>query len=299
TPTGPVERIYWLTRAEVHQLIGEYIEAKKIYLNFLRKDPADDEARLALAKLQAYIQEYEKTKAEYAKNPPDAALARKSRLGFATTLFEQRFFTQATEACQGLLLENPTNGEAVGLMARSVAKEGQLDKAESLCRDFLQVNVAYEGPSLAVRFALGRILLDARRFGEAAQEYRTLLEQPAARVPAAYYGLAQALDKLAEHEEARQTLAAITSLVGGDFRARLLLADLFAGDFDDGPAIEMCHAVLKWDQRNLAALIRLADAQQRMARLSGHREEAAPAAQHILGLSPTNVRAPAAPPPYP
>jgi tetratricopeptide (TPR) repeat protein len=290
TPTGPVERIYWLTRAEFHQLIGEYIEAKKIYRNFLCKDPADDEARLALAKLQAYIQEYEKAKAEYAKIPLDAALGRKSRLGFATTLFEQRFFMPAIEACQGLLLENPTNGEAVGLMARSLAKEGQLDKAESLSRDFLQANVAYEGPSLAVRFALGKIFLDAGRFGEAAEEYRTLLERPAARVPAAYYGLAGAQEKLGAHEEARRTLAAILSLVGGDFRARLLLSDLFAGDFDDRPAIEMCHAVLKWDKRNLGALIRLADAQQRMARLSGHREEAVQTAQSILALSPTNVR---------
>src|SRR5262249_21602938 len=132
TPAGPVERIYWLTRAEFHQLIGEYIEAKKIYRNFLCKDGADDEARLALAKLQAYIQEYEKAKAEYAKIAPDAALGRKARLGFATTLLEQRCFAQAIEACQALLVENPINGEAAGLMARSLVKEGQFDKAEAL-----------------------------------------------------------------------------------------------------------------------------------------------------------------------
>src|SRR5262245_57675198 len=55
TPDGPVARIYWLTRAEYHQLVGEYTEAKEIYGKFLATNAADHEARLALAKLQAYV----------------------------------------------------------------------------------------------------------------------------------------------------------------------------------------------------------------------------------------------------
>jgi tetratricopeptide (TPR) repeat protein len=289
-PAGPVARLYWLTRAEYHQLIGEYIEAKQIYGNFLDLNAADYEARLALAKLQAYVREYEKAKAEFTKIPPDSALGRKSRLGFAAALFDQRFFDQAAAMCQAFLTEYPLNGEAVALLVRSLAKMDQIDKAEALCRDFLQSNVTYESPSLAVRFAFARLLLDTGRLGDAAREYETLLDRPAARVPTAYYGLVRAVDRLGDHERARQILASITSLVGGDFRNRLLLADLFAADFDDPPAVEMCLAVLKWDRRNLAALIRLADSQQRLARLSGHREEAVQTAETILKLSPTNVR---------
>jgi tetratricopeptide (TPR) repeat protein len=289
-PTGPVQRIYWLTRAEYHQLVGEYIEAKEIYGNFLDKNPADHEVRLALARLQAYVHGYEKAKAEFSKIPPDSALGRKARLGFAAALFDQRFFGQAADACQSLLAENLANGDAADLLARSLAKMRQCDKAEALCRDFLQANAARDGPCLAVRFALGKILLDAGQFGEAAREYSTLLERPAARVPAAFYGLARAQAKLGAASKARQTLAAITGPGSGEFRARLLLADLFAGDFELPPAVEMCEAVLRRDHGNLAALIRLADAQQCLARLDGKRDEAVRTAETILKLSPTNVR---------
>jgi len=290
SPTGPVQRIYSLTRAEYHQLVGEYIEAKEIYGNLLGKNPVDYEVRLALAKLQAYIHEYEKAKAEYSKVPPDSVLGRKARLGFAAALFDQRFFEQAAKTCQALLAENPANGEAAGLLARSLAKVGQVDKAEALCRDFLRVNAAHDRPCIAVRFALARILLDAGQFGEAAREYSALLERPAARVPAAYYGLARAQTKLGALDQGRQTLAAITGPGVEEARTRLLLADLFAGDFEDPPAVEMCEAVLKQDHGNLAALIRLADAQQCQARLSGRRACAVHTAETILALSPTNVR---------
>jgi tetratricopeptide (TPR) repeat protein len=288
--TGPVERIYWLTRAEYHQVVGEYVEARQIYAQFLIKDPADYEVRLALAKLDNYIQEFEKAKAEYSKVPADAALGRKARLGFAETLYDQRHFDQAAAMCQQLVMENCTNGEATALLARSLAKLSHLDKAEAMCREFLRANAAFESPCLAVRFALARILLEAKRFGEAAKEYEAILEHPDARVPAAYYGLARSLDHLGNHEKAKQLLGSITNELGGDYRARILLADLFTGDFDDPPAIAMCQAVLKWDNQNLAALIRLADAQQRQARLSGRRDEAVQTAECILSLSPTNVR---------
>jgi tetratricopeptide (TPR) repeat protein len=69
-----------------------------------------------------------------------------------------------------------------------------------------------------------------------------------------------------------------------------LLADLFSGDFDDGPAIEMVQAVLKFDADNLAALIRLADAQARLDRQTGKVADAAATARAILACSPTNVR---------
>lgn len=290
TPAAPVERIYLLTRAEYHQLIGEYIEAKHIYDYFLGKDPADHEARIALAALQAYVREYEKAKAEYSKVPSDAALGRKARLGFATTLFEQGFHEPAVAACQALLIEQPGNGRALALMARSLVEMHHGPKAESLCRTFLESSAAAAAACRTVRFALAKLLLDTGNYGDAAREYEQLLAQPAARVPAAYYGLARALDKLGDHAKSQQVLASIISPLGGDFRARLMLADLYSGDNEDPPTVEMCLAVLKWDKQNLAALIRLADAQQRLARFSGRREEAVRTAETVLALSPPNVR---------
>ncbi|HMF11838.1 MAG TPA: hypothetical protein VKE94_06010, partial [Gemmataceae bacterium] len=60
--------------------------------------------------------------------------------------------------------------------------------------------------------------------------------------------------------------------------------------FDDPSALNECDAVLRHDHGNLAALIRLADAQQCLARLSGKRDQAVHTAETILQLSPTNVR---------
>jgi tetratricopeptide (TPR) repeat protein len=291
SPTAPVVRIHKLTRAEYHQLVGEYIEAKQIYADFLSKDPADHEARLALAALDDYIREYEKAKAEYSKVPAESALGRKARLGFATTLFNQRFFDQTIEACKALLIENPSSGNALALMARSLANLGQSDQAEALCRDFLKTYAMYESVCLPVRFALGKLLLDAGKFGDAIKEYEALLDRPAGRVPAASYGLARGFEKIGDHTSAKRILESIISLVGHDFRTRLLLADLFFADYEDMPIVEMCRAVLKWDPQNLAALIRMADSQQRLARLSGDCTDAMQTCEMILAISPTNVRA--------
>ena len=56
-------------------------------------------------------------------------------------------------------------------------------------------------------------------------------------------------------------LAGALSLTNSEARNRLLLADLFYGDNEDKPAIEQIQIVLEKDPLNLAALIRLADAQ--------------------------------------
>jgi tetratricopeptide (TPR) repeat protein len=290
TPAGAVERSYRLTWAELHQLVGEYTEAKQIYQDFLSKDPADHEARLALAALDQYIVEPEKAKAEYSKIPPDVALGRKARLGLASTLFDQRLFGQAADVSQALLVENAGDGEAMASLVRSLAKLDQPGKAVALGRAFLQNNARNERGSASVHFALGKVLLDAGSYADAGREFEWLLARPPMRVPAAYYGLARATEKLGRPDQALLLLATAQALPGGEARNRLILSDLFAGDFDDGRAAEMAGAVARGDAQNLAALIRLADARQRLARADQHIEECVKTCQAILAVSATNVR---------
>jgi tetratricopeptide (TPR) repeat protein len=290
-PGPAVERAYRLTWAEYHQLVGEYTEARRIYRDFLAREPADDEARLALAALDAYVREDEKAKAECSKVPPDAALARKARLGLAATLFAQRFFGQSADVCGALLADNPGDGDAMAQLVRSLAKADQVGKAVALGRAFLQNNPRNERGCASVHFALGKVLLDAGIVTEAAAEYEWLLARPPTRVVAAYYGLARATEKLSCPDRAQLILSTAVGLPGSEARNRLILSDLFGADHDDVRAAEMARCVVQADPQNLAALIRVADAQQRLAEADQHIDGAVKTCQDVLALSPTNVRA--------
>jgi hypothetical protein len=143
---------------------------------------------------------------------------------------------------------------------------------------------------VSVHFALGKVLQGAGRYREAIPEYEWLLARHSGQVPASYYGLARALEELGLGDKARLTLASIPRLGSDDNRNQLLLADLFAGDHDDPRTVDLCQAVLNSEPQNLAALIRLADAQQRLARFSWHTGDAVHTAQTIIDLSGDNVR---------
>ena len=117
-PTAALCRQWALVWAEYHQLVGEDVEARQRYTILLAKDPLDTEARLALAKLLEYIQEYEKAKAEYTKVPPAGGRGRQARQGFADTLYDQRRFAESIECCERLLAEDPADGEAVARLMR-------------------------------------------------------------------------------------------------------------------------------------------------------------------------------------
>jgi tetratricopeptide (TPR) repeat protein len=285
-----VVRLIQLTWAEYHQLVGEYLEARQIYQELLRRNPSDHEARVALAALYEFIREDEKAKAEYAKIPADAALGRRARLGIVSTLTAQRRFAEAVELAKQLAAAAPTDGRVIAQLVRTLGKASHYDEAESLARAFLEANPRNEPALLAVRLALGRVLLDAHKNDAAGHEYEIVLRRPEGRIPVAYYGAARALAQTGRQEQAHHVLEGITSPVGGDARNRLLLSDLFAGDFDDQAALEMAAAVTHYDPENLAALIRIADAQQRIAHQTGRIDEAKAAAEAVLKLSPSNVR---------
>jgi tetratricopeptide (TPR) repeat protein len=290
-PADPAyERSALLARAEYHQLVGEYFDAKEIYRTLLRRNEADYEVRLSLGQLYEFIREDEKAKAEYCKIPPSARQSRKARLGVASTLTTQRHFVEAVDVCRRLLAEKPADGAAMSQLVRTLGKAGRALEAVAQARLFLQDNSRDPSASLTVRLALAKVLRDDRKFKDAANEYELILSRPTGRLPEAYYGLARSLEAFGDHEKAHHVLAEITSLTGGDVRNRVLFADLYSGDFDDGPAIEMLQGVLKFEPDNLAALIRLADSQARLDRQTGKVCDAVATAKAILALSPSNVR---------
>jgi tetratricopeptide (TPR) repeat protein len=280
-----------LAWAEYHQLVGEYIEAEQQYHDLLAKDPLNVEARLALAKVLQFITEFEKAKAQYGAVPPSSGgRSRQARLGIASTLYDQRRYAESAECCERLLAEDPADGEAMARLMRNHIKMGACDKAQALGRGFLAKFAKLEPVAVPVQLALGRALLECGRYPEAAHEYECLLARPGNRIPEAWYGLARALAKMNEPAKADQTLTAAFSEPGHETRNRLLIADLFYTDYDDPHADELARSVLQHDPKNLAALIRLADAQLREARPSGHIDAVVQTAKAILDLSPTNVR---------
>ncbi len=289
-PTPALSRQWALVWADYHQLVGEYIEAWQKYQELLCKDPLDVEARLALAKLLQYIAEYEKAKAQYGAVPPAGGRGRQARLGIASTLYDQRRFGESAQCCERLLTEDPADGEAMARLVRDYIKMGACDKAIALGRGFLVKFGNLEPVAVPVRLVLGRALLECGRYPDAAQEYECLLARPGNRIPDAWYGLARALAKMNEPARADQALVAAFSEPGHETRNRLLIADLFYADYEDSRADELARSVLQHDPKNLAALIRLADAQLREARPSGHIDAVVQTAKAILDLSPTNVR---------
>jgi tetratricopeptide (TPR) repeat protein len=289
-PTQALARQWALVWAEYHQVVGEYIEARQKYHDLLMHNPLDIEARLAMAKLLQFIQEFEKAKAQYGAVPAVGGRGRQARLGIAATLYDQRRFEDAAAACERLLGEDPADGEAMARLMRSLIKMNACDKAVGLGHGFLARFTNLEPVAVPVQLALGRALLECGRFTEAAREYDCLLARPGGRLPEAWYGLARALAKMNDIVKADQALVAAFRDTGHETRNRLMIADLFYADFDDHRAEELARAVLRHQPKNLAALVRLADAQLRAARPSGHIEAVVQTAKSILDLSPTNVR---------
>jgi tetratricopeptide (TPR) repeat protein len=290
TPTETVRRIYRLTWAEYHQAVGEYAEAVRIYKDFLKANANDHEVRFALAELYAFIRDFEKAKSEFARIPPSSPLGRKSRLGFADTLANQWRLVEAADATRCLVAERPADGQAAAQLVRILGKSRQYDEARRVAREYLQANARNELGGITVRFALGKVLLDANQNAEAAGEYEWLLARPGGRITEAYYGLLRAKSRLMDVEKSESLMTAALRLSESESRNRLLLADLFYRDNQDQPAIDMLQPVLESDPQNLSALIRLADAQLRVARFDAQIGPLLATCDTIVRQSPENIR---------
>ncbi len=288
---GPRQiREYLMAYAIYHQRIGEYTESKQIYLDMLRRNENDHENRLSLGMQYDFVKEWEKAKAEFAKIPPNGGAGRSARRAFAQALTNQRKFLEGIEVAKLLIAEDPSDYQTIAQLTVQYAKAGMHAHGIALARGYLASNPRSEGHANAVRLALGRALLEANKQLDAVREYEILLSRPSGRSAAAYYGLARAHEKLGNTERALQVAACTVGLPGGDFRNRLILADLYSGDYDDNQVIQITTSLLNIDRNNLPTLIRLMDAQQRLSRFSGQPAEAFTTALTVLSLSPSNVR---------
>ena len=290
-PNQKIQREYLMTYSSYHQTVGEYTEAKQIYRDMLRRNENDHEVRYALGRVLEYTKEWEKAKAEFAKIPPQDKMSRKARLWFGMALLHQRKFPEAAQVAEQMMRDDPNNPEPIALATRAYAKMGQFDKAINTGRGYLATNPKDDRSATTVRLAVGRALLEGNRNLDAAREFEIALSKPAGRLPEAYYGLSRSAERLGNAERAQQIMGTLTGAMGGDVRGRLLLADFYSEDFEDQKVLELAGNVVATDGENLAALVRLADAQQRSSRWPGNPSEAFATCQRILRQSPTNVRA--------
>jgi tetratricopeptide (TPR) repeat protein len=287
-----LKRRFLQARAEYHETVGEFADAKLVYERLLQENENDHEVRLHLGALyQEPLREDERARAEFSKIAASAAEYRRARIGVAAALTNERHFPEAAAACNSLLSEFPSDGNAMAQLARTLARAGQFDEAVRHCRVFLEANARNIPAVRTVRLTLGKVLLEARRPREAGQEFEQVLTLTGGRIPFTFYGLARAAEAEVGHDKARDILASGADTSSSDARYWILLADLYSADNDDRGALEMAQTVLRAEPDNLAALVRVVVAQARLARFSGHSEETASAAQTVLAVSPTNVRA--------
>jgi tetratricopeptide (TPR) repeat protein len=287
-----LQRRFWQVRAEYHQTVGEFADAKVAYERLLHENENDHEVRLSLAALyEEPLREDERARAEFGKIPASAAEYRHARVGIAAALTNQRHFPEAAAVCKSLLAEFPSDGNAVAMLAHTLARAREFDEAVRHCRAFLEANARNVAAVRTVRLALGKVLLEAHHAREAAEEFEQVLTLPGGRVPFTFYGLARAAEVQGGHDKARDILGSGADPSSPDARYWILLSDLYSADDDDHGALEMARIVLHTDPDNLAAQVRVVTAQSRLARQSGRCDETVQAAQAVLTVSPTNFRA--------
>lgn len=288
-PDDATERLFYFTWAQFHQHIGEYAEAVKIYLKFLHQDRNDDEARLALGKLLAFISEHEKALSHFSSIPITASQSTEARIEVVNTLREQWKVDEAAMHAEKLAIELPEDGDVIAAYVRALGKARQLSKAMDVAHSYLALNKRNLRGSFPVRLALGRVLRDAGKRSEAAVVYKELAMMPNGTIPAVRYGLIQSSTPFGG-PDILDSLRKQSLLPTEGMRDQILLADEFYNDNADEPTISLLHEVLSKDPQNLAALIRIADAQLRVARFTGNIDSVISTTSSILNLSPTNTR---------
>jgi predicted Zn-dependent protease len=276
-----------LARGEYHQSLGESAEAVRVLREYLRHDEADAGCRNALAAVYLSTGDREKAKAEYAKLALLPGQADNGQLGVARALAAQRKFHESDALCDQLLGSDPNNAGALAQLIRNLGQENHVERAVSLGHAFLGGHPQEDSAVVTVVLAIGRVLLDHNRYAEAAKEYETVVCLPLGRTPETANGLAYAFEKLGQHEKAREVLVPVLS---GSVRDHVLLADAAAAFNLNALAAEAANGVLAKMPQHLAALLRLAEAQQRDARKTALITEAVATCHTILTLSPTNVR---------
>jgi tetratricopeptide (TPR) repeat protein len=159
------------------------------------------------------------------------------RLTYARQLIGDKQYPPARAEFQRLLQSNPQNGELAVTVALLSLEMGDLDTAESQLKRVLQMQ--YKDPD-ALRFHLGQVAEERKRYDEAAQWYRSVSggEQYIA-ANARYAFLLAKQNKLAEAREYLQNLPAL------DEAQKVQLVQAEAQLLREAKAFEESYSVLK------------------------------------------------------
>lgn len=283
-------RAYRIARAECHAASGEYSEAREMMRQLTRIWPGDYEVRLALASLCESIGEHHKAKAELAKIPPDSWAGRQARVRTAAILVQEKKVPEALKIYEGLAYEYPHDGETIAGFSFAMVKAGLAERAEALVRSYIANSARALTHRSAGEAALGRVLLEMGRPRDAIAAYEAAINRPGPKDPYVVFGLAMSFLRSGMADQASETFRLATSSPLSSLRARLIFADRYLEEGEDARAAELAASSLHNEPFNAAAMIRMAEAKQRMANQSGQIQDAVKAADGILAGSPSNTR---------
>ena len=289
-PVGlPQEREWMLTRAGYHEAAGEFTQAQLLYAELLRRDPFDYKSRVKLGELYSGTKELEKAKAEFSKVPPTTRYWRTAKRGFAGVLTQQRKFDQAIDTMDETLRDAPWDPQTVAAYVRILSRSGSAGRAFEVASGYLQAGSPYPTAEATVRAAFGRVLYDAGKPLDADQQFAAALAASYRKSPLAIYGLTRMLHQYGGPLQFPPPALAQQPI--DELRYRLLLCDFYTDDHDDQHALEFAMGAMRIDPQNIAAMVRVADAYQRISRQTGKIDDAVHACKAVLACSPANSRA--------
>jgi len=287
------DRQFQLTLGSYHVLIGDYAAAEGLFKDALSRTPEDHEFRVALGDMFRISGEFEKASGELRKVPKSSSRSREARYLLAKSLSEQHQHEDANTICQVLYTEDGRDPRPLLLLVRNLGKLDSATQAEALGRKFLELNRTDSYATVNMEVALGNLMLDERRFLEAARLFQSATSHPYGQLAEAYYGLAKAQANLDNRGGATRALLASTlSRTGDDIRSRIILAEIATGDGEWSEAHAMYKHVLRWDPENLAAMVRLGEVETLLLRNEdGLRVDPIRTFERVIARSPNNLRA--------
>lgn len=282
------EREWMMTRAGFHQAAGEFTQAKLLYQELAQRDPLDDQVRTELGNLFAQTGETERAKAELGKVPPSAPSWRLARRSLANVFASQRQFDVAIEILDDLLREAPWDEYVLLDYMRVLTRANKQNRAVEIATGYLQVGPPYPTAEAIVRAALGRVYLDTGKPLEADREFAASIAASYRKPTLAVYGLTRISHAFGNPVQFPPP--GMSYNLYDELRFRIQLSDLYAEDYDDLHALEFAESALRMDPFNLAAMVRIAEAHQRISRQTGLISDAVHAAKSVMSSSPANHR---------
>lgn len=254
-------RRFSLAKAQLNQLIGQWVASQSIYESLLMERPNDDEVRINLALLLREKGDLHRARAELNKVDAESPYGARAQLESASTLILQGSPGRAAGLCAAVADKRPNDvAPLIGLVRAHLAMK-HWGEAQSLCQDFIDKHPSDKMAIAQVRVVLGKALLLEGNTVQAARTFQLAMREPSMHEPEAFYGLAQARAKgnsTVSGEIARLSSNIATS--GEGIRMRIELGKLALGDQDYRTASQYLTKALRWQPNNIAAMVLLGEA---------------------------------------